>query len=88
MIANLIFLLAALKLHDVLDKPLQPALLFTIPTFIFALLFGAAFLPLLLYSGIGFAIAYGYFFLLSRFPFGASYYTIAAVGGVVLVFVI
>jgi hypothetical protein len=85
MIVKFILLLVALKLHDVLDKPIPPTLLFVIPLFVLGLFSGSAIIPLLFFSALSGALAFLYFWLLSWFPSGAKYYSIMLIGGVVLI---
>ena len=85
MIFKIIFLIAALKLHDIKLEPLKPSLLYTIPLVFFTLIFGAGFLATLIGGVIVFGLSYVYFMLLTKFDFGLSHFLIMGIGGVVLV---
>lgn len=85
MIVKFILLLVALKLHDVVDRPIPPALLFIIPLFVLGLIGSSAILPLVFFTVLSGALAFLYFWLLSWFPSGTKYYAIMLIGGVVLI---
>ena len=84
MIFKLVLLLAALKLHDVMDKPLQPAMLYTLPLFFLGLFYAGSFVHLLFFSVLTGVLSFLYFWLLSWFNEGPKYYAIMAIGGVIL----
>lgn len=85
MIVKFILLLAALKLHDALDKPIPPALLFVIPLLMLGIFSGSEIIPLLFFTALSGALALLYFWLLSWFPSGAKYYSIMLIGAVILI---
>ena len=85
MLFKILFLFAALKLHDFKSEPLNPALLFCIPILLIGLISGTTFLSLFIGAVIMFCVSYVYFGLLTKFNKGIEYFAIMVVGGAVLV---
>ncbi|WJG07883.1 hypothetical protein [Aliiglaciecola sp. LCG003] len=86
LIVKLLLLLAALKLHDAVEKPVPPALLYSVPIILISLLAGSAsFLGLLFIALITLFLSLLYFWLLSNFPTGTKYYSIMTIGGLLLI---
>lgn len=86
MIIKALLIVAALKLHNQLDEPVAPTLVYLIPMFIISLFAGASLLGLLLTSIVLGCCLFCYFLLLSRWNSGLNYYAIMATGIAVLVF--
>ena len=82
---KILFLFAALKLHDVKTAPFQPTLLYSIPVLLINLFGGVPLLPLFFISIIMLCVSYVYFSLLTKFNFGLGYFVIMCLGGVILV---
>lgn len=85
MLFKILFLFAALKLHDVKAEPLPATLLYCIPILLISLFSGVPFLSLLIGAIIMFCVTYVYFGLLTKFNAGSEYFAIMAIGGLVLV---
>lgn len=85
MLFKILFLIAALKLHDVKAEALKPTLLYCVPMLLIGLLSGIPFLSLLIGGIITFCVSYIYFGLLTKFNNGAEYFAIMGLGGAVLV---
>ncbi|MDO6694292.1 hypothetical protein Q4574_13440 [Aliiglaciecola sp. 3_MG-2023] len=81
---KLFLLLAALKLHDVVDKPTSPALLYILPLIIIGLVTTPSILHTLFFSLVLALLSLLYFWLLSRFASGFKYYGIMFTGGLIL----
>lgn len=84
MLFKILFLIAALKLHDIKTEPLSPTLLYCIPIFLFSLFSDIPFLALFIGSVIMLCVTYVYFGLLTKFNQGIEYFTIMGVGGGIL----
>jgi hypothetical protein len=88
MLIKIIFLLAALKLHDVQEKPMPPTILYTLAYMVAALLSSASIFGSLIMGVIIFCVSLVYFTLLSRFSDDWRYYGVMVGGGAFLVFVL
>ena len=84
MLFKVLFLVAALNLHNNKAAPLNPALLFCIPTLLISLFYGEGFLVLLFGGVIMFCVSYVYFGLLTKFNTGIEYFAIMVLGAAVL----
>ena len=87
-IFKVILLAAAIKLHTIKREPLYSAMLYSVPLTITALIMGTPLFNLLIGSGILLALAFGYFWLLGSVPNGKPYYTVMAIGALLLFFVL
>ena len=85
MLFKILFLIGALKLHDVKTEPFSPTLLYCIPILLISLFSGAPFLSLFIGAIIMFCVSYMYFGLLTKFNNGIEYFAVMGVGGAVLV---
>lgn len=85
MLFKILFLIGALKLHDLKNKPFPPALLYCIPILLISLFSGSDILPLVIGGIIMFCVSYVYFGLLTKFNNGLEYYGIMVFGGAILV---
>jgi len=85
MLFKLLFLIAAVKLHDFKGEPLNPTLLYCIPILLNSLISGATILSLFIGAIIMFSVAYIYFGLLTKFNYGWEYFAIMGVGGAILI---
>ena len=87
-IFKVILLISAIKLHTIKREPLYSAMLYSIPLTIAALVMGTPLFNLLIGSSIILALSFGYFWLLGSVPNGKPYYTVMAVGALILFFVL
>jgi len=85
LLIKVLFLVAALKLHDVKLDPISPTLLYTIPLALLGLAFGSSFLAALVGTVITLCVAFVYFALLTRFNSGVEYFGIMGAGAFLLV---
>lgn len=85
MLFKILFLIAALKLHDVKSEPFTPALLYCVPILLISLFSGVGVLSLFIGAIIMFCVAYVYFGLLTKFNNGTEYFAIMGIGGAILV---
>lgn len=63
---NLLVLFATLKLLEQTNKPLQPAIVYSIARFIFGLMFSGDLMMTIIATLISFVLAYVYFWLLNK----------------------
>ena len=85
MLFKILFLIAAIKLHDVKAEALKPTLLYCVPILLISLVTGVPFLSLLIGGIITFCVTYIYFGLLTKFNSGVEYFAIMGLGALVLV---
>ncbi|MFA3790878.1 hypothetical protein AB6T38_07155 [Aliiglaciecola sp. SL4] len=72
LIIKLFLQLAALKLHDVVDKPIPPTLLYTLSLIFIGLISTSFILHTLFFSLVLAMLSMLYFWLLSHFPSGTK----------------
>ena len=84
MLFKILFLFAALKLHDSKVEPLSPTLLYCLPILLISLISGISLLSLLIGAIIMLCVAYVYFGLLTKFNHGVEYFAVMGVGGAIL----
>jgi len=85
MLFKILFLIGALKLHDIKAEPLAPTLLYCTPILLISLLYGVSLFSTLISAVIMFCVSYVYFGLLTKFNNGAEYFAIMGIGGAILV---
>ncbi|MDA0147104.1 hypothetical protein [Vibrio sp. LaRot3] len=81
MLFKLLFLFAALKLHDVRGEPVKPTLLYCVPLLVLALVFGSALSAVVIQGAVMMCVAFVYFGLLTKFNHGVEYFAIMILGG-------
>jgi len=81
---KILFLFAALKLHDIKVEPLSPTLLYCLPILLISLISGIPLLSLFISAIIMLCVAYVYFGLLTKFNNGVEYYAVMGIGGAIL----
>mgnify|MGYP003642485452 FL=1 len=84
MLFKILFLMAALKLHDVKTEPFSPTLLYCLPIFLISLFSDIPFIALFIGTVIMLCVTYVYFGLLTKFNHGIEYFAIMGVGGAIL----
>ena len=84
MLFKIIFLIAALKLHDIKTLPLMPTLLYCIPILLISLISGTPLLSLFVGGIIMLCVSYVYFGLLTKYNNGVEYFAIMGIGGAIL----
>jgi hypothetical protein len=80
MVPKIIILIGLLKLLDVSNKPLLCSGIYAGIVFLLGLMFGASFLPVIVSTGIAFALSTAYFFLLNYFSESWYYWPILVIG--------
>lgn len=85
MLLKLLFLFAALKVHDIKSDPFHATLVYCLPILIVSLFSGVPFLSLLVGAVIMVCVSLVYFVLLTKFNKGIDHYVIMSLGGLLLV---
>ena len=85
MLFKLIFIIAAIKLHDVVVKPLPPTVLFMVPVLIIEAITSENYLLSLVAVAIYSLIIYAYFWALTRFDTGMEYWATLFLGAIAIV---
>lgn len=77
---QILMLVALVKLLLATQNPALCAGIYAVVGMLFALLFGHSFLPVIISGGIGFALAFIYFWLLNRFQDTGVFWVVLILG--------